>query len=151
MENPPDDDPKSRDGASERVIRFRLGVEQFGIRVAEIGGVANCGPIREVPGAPSCVLGLTEWRGSLLTVLDLPRLLDREAPEDPACLIRLAPPMEQTAFFLPATVQLVEREPERADAINGAPEEVTPAPDRLRLVRPLELLRRLELEMAERS
>jgi len=49
-------------------------------------------------------LGLVEWRGRLLTVIDLPPLLRDAARGEAACLVRLAPPHDHLAFHVPAVV-----------------------------------------------
>ena len=93
----------------------------------DVGGLANCGPLRRVPGTPAAVLGLTEWRGTLLTVLDLPRMLGAPASAAEPCLVRLAPPLRGVAFYLPAVVRVLR--------------------DSRRALDPLALVRRLEAEI----
>jgi hypothetical protein len=84
--------------APRRALLFVLGGRNYAIRAAAVGGVAECGPIRQVPGAPSAVVGLAEWRGNV-----------RHAPGDAQpCLIRLAPPLQQAALFLTAYVSVAE-------------------------------------------
>ena len=95
-----------RDSLRGRLLMFDLDSCHYAIRAAAVTGVAECGPVREVPGAPRSMLGLAEWRGHLLTVLDLPRLLGHATPSGPACLIRLAPPLQGTSLFLPVNVRL---------------------------------------------
>ena len=120
---------------------FDLGGERYAFHVAAIGGVSSCGSMRRVPGCPAAVLGLAEWRGALLTVLDLPRLLGHDTPGDLPCLVRLAPPLLHTAFFLPATVQLQE--------LSAGPGDATPFHDGkpVRMLEPIALVRALEREM----
>jgi hypothetical protein len=76
--------------------------------------------VRSVPGTPPEIVGLAEWRGSLLTVLDLPLLLGSRAAERDereACLVRLATPLRGVAFFLPAPVRLLRVDAERDDPV----------------------------------
>lgn len=70
--------------------------------------------IRPVPGARPEILGLTEWRGRILSVLDLPLLIDAASDGTPGCLLRLAPPFQYCALYLPASVRLErdDRDPE---------------------------------------
>jgi purine-binding chemotaxis protein CheW len=103
------------DATSEPLLFFAIAGEAFAIRLGEVGGVVALESLREVPGAPPRVLGLAEWRGSLLAVLDLPALLGLEASEAAGCLIRLAPPLEQTALYLPGNVRLGEGSLEPVD------------------------------------
>lgn len=89
------------------MLLFRLGNRRYALPSSAISGLADAGPVRTVPGAGSAVLGLTEWRGSLLTVVDVAALLGgRPAGDAPASMLRLAPPLEHTALYLPASVQL---------------------------------------------
>jgi hypothetical protein len=140
-------------GDPERLLAFELGDEGFAIRVVEIGGVLGCSPIRAVPGSPEFVIGLAEWRGSVITVLDLPGLLGRRGSDDPACLIRLVSPLQQTALYLPATVQLVEHtfEGEAEVASEGVVRCRTVAAELVHLVQPAALVRRVETEMRGRG
>jgi hypothetical protein len=94
--------------APRRALLFALGGRNYAIRVAAVGGVADSGPIREVPGAPSSVVGLTEWRGNVLTVLDLPHLLGHPPGDAQPCLVRLAPPLHQAALLLTVYVSVAE-------------------------------------------
>lgn len=127
--------------ALDTLLYFELDGEGYGFPVADVAGVISCGNLRAVPGASASVLGLTEWRGAVLTVLDLPRLLGRETPEAPACLVRLGPPLAQTAFFLPATVQLIEV------ALDGNAGNTLHESKPVRRIDPVDLVRALENEM----
>lgn len=73
-----------------------------------MGGVAECGPIRRIPGAPSPVVGLAEWRGHVLTVVDLALLLGHPPGDAQATLVRLAAPLEQAALWLTAHLSVAE-------------------------------------------
>jgi hypothetical protein len=90
----------------EAALLIVLQRDRYAIATSHVFGVADCSPIRKVEGGPPAVLGLTEWRGNLLTVVDLPYLLGHAAADGPHCLLRLAPPHELTAFRLPATVRI---------------------------------------------
>ena len=134
-----------------QVLLFDLGPGHYALRAAAVNGLAECGPVRQVPGAPRTVLGLVEWRGHPLTVLDLPRLLGHSAPGGPACLIRLAPPLQGTSLFLPVHVRMATlgcstRPPTRA-AEPGAAETVEHEGRLIRLVDPSTLVRRAEEEL----
>jgi chemotaxis signal transduction protein len=90
------------------VLLFALGSDAYAIRVSKILGLAACGTVRLVPGAPAWVVGLVEWRGNVLTVLDLPLLLGHTDGAAPTCLLPLAPPLQQTALVLPSKVRMAE-------------------------------------------
>jgi chemotaxis signal transduction protein len=98
------------DGArgTRRMLLFRLGERSYAVGVDGVGGLVACGPIRPLPGAPASVAGLVEWRGNVLTVIDLPRMLGRNAGTTPPCLVRLRPPLQRTALLLPSRVRMVE-------------------------------------------
>jgi hypothetical protein len=148
-----DGDPVPQDSEAERILVFRLDSKLHAIRVSDIGGVVSCEALRALPGAPAGVLGLAEWRGTVLAVLDLPRHLGCEPQDEPACLIRLAPPLDQTALYLPATVQLTENrlEPRAEDAAAGMEAGWLCGGEAVTLVNPREVVRRMEMEMRESS
>ncbi|MGH7449044.1 MAG: chemotaxis protein CheW [Longimicrobiales bacterium] len=56
-------------------ITFRLAGETYAIGAEDVSGVFPLSALTPVPGASDPVLGITEWRGDLLTILDLRRLL----------------------------------------------------------------------------
>jgi hypothetical protein len=98
---------------AERALLFELAGRSYGLRIGSIEGLGEADSIRAVAGAPPFVLGLCEWRGRLLTVVDLPALLgtgglEAAAGERPAapCLVRLAAPLDRTALYVPAAVRL---------------------------------------------
>jgi chemotaxis signal transduction protein len=146
-----DGESMPRDSPAERILVFRLEDELHAIRVNDIGGVVSCEGLRALPGAPAGVLGVAEWRGSVLTVLDLSEYLGRAAPDEPACLIRLAPPLEQTALYLRATVQLPESrlEPPATADPEGEKSGWTCGDEPVCLIDPREIVLRLETKMRE--
>jgi chemotaxis signal transduction protein len=95
-------------GAVERRLVFDLATNTYALRLTEISGVAAMGTLRAVPKAPPGVLGLAEWRGRPLTVVDLPRLLGEDPGKGPASLVRLAPPFDHLALFVPAGLRVEE-------------------------------------------
>ena len=125
--------------APERLLLLRLARGRYALRTSDISGLAQPGTFRQVPAAPSGVLGLTEWHGRLLTVLDLPELVGDGPLETPASLIRLAPPHAQTALYVPGPVQLLAVE----DG-TGAP-HATAEP--YELLEPAVFVKRLEREI----
>jgi chemotaxis signal transduction protein len=128
-----------REGPSRRTLGFELDGQRFALRLADVGGLANCGPIRAVPGSPPAVLGLTEWRGTLLTVLDLPRLLDVAGDGAEPCLVRLAPPLRGVALYLPAVVRVLRADRDRRDDRDAGASR--------RTIDPIALVRGLEAEI----
>lgn len=141
---------------AERALLFELGGRSYGLRIGAIEGLGEPGTIRCVPGAPASVLGVCEWRGRLLTVVDLPALLPAgpagTIPADPAvepCLVRLAAPLDGTALWVPAQVRLGWAAAEAASPGDGSAAPARPRPsaegerDNPRFLDPRFLIRRL--------
>jgi len=53
-----------------RWVSFRLGKEICGVGVIKVQEVLRCNDSAPVPGAPSCVLGIINLRGKVVTVID---------------------------------------------------------------------------------
>jgi hypothetical protein len=142
--------------APRRALLFALGGRNYAIGAAAVGGVAECGPIRQVPGAPSAVVGLAEWRGNVLTVLDLPHLLGHPAGDAQPCLVRLAPPLQQAALFLTAYVSVAEilGEPDAEGAERESPEFMARFEHKgsvVRLIDPVGLFRHVKGQLRGQS
>lgn len=123
-------------GGAEPLLYFALEGADYALRLRDVRGVGSCGALRPVPGAPPAVPGLAEWRGSVLTVVDLARLLGHSATGARPCLIRLGEPLRGVAFRLPAVVRVVD----------VATQQTAPVPMPAPLD-PAALLRRLESEI----
>jgi hypothetical protein len=122
---------------TERRLVFDLASGPYGLRLDAISGVAELSAWRTVPGAPRGVLGLAEWGGRPLTVLDLPALI-REGPgRGDASLVRLAAPFDHLALYVPASVRVEEAPPggrlleptELVEAVARGRERSTPSSD----------------------
>lgn len=87
-------------------LLFELTRGCYAIPLASVDGVAAFRSIREVHDAPPEVRGLTHWRGALLTVVDLPKILGDVGLAVRASLVRLAPPLRGAAFFVPAPLRV---------------------------------------------
>ena len=90
-----------------------------------------------------------QWRGHLLTVLDLPQLLGHATPNGPACLVRLAPPLQGTSLFLPVNVRMATLASPTPAAEPGAAETVEHESRLIRLIDPSTLVRRTEKQFQE--
>ena len=90
----------------ERRIVFRLGGRLCALSLDHIAGVDDPGEMRIVPGAPPAVVGLTEWRGRVVTVLDLGVLAGTEPQHGLRCVVALCPPLEGTALLVPTPIEL---------------------------------------------
>jgi len=63
---------------TEAVV-VRLGSGRFAVDLAEVGEVGRVLAITRIPGSPSWLAGVANWRGRLLPVLDLRPLLGADA------------------------------------------------------------------------
>ena len=70
-------DPTSDTGAVP-VLAVRAGQEVYGFPLSSVREILMPPPIAEVPRAPASVLGVISVRGQIITVLDLPKMLDLE-------------------------------------------------------------------------
>lgn len=115
-----------RIGGAARFLRFRLGVQAYAFFLEQVSGlVSTASPFRTVAGAPEAVLGLSEWKGRLLTVIDLPGILAVPPGSGPSSLVRLCRPFEFTALYVPAPVVMesLPLESIRAYSEPGVPAE----------------------------
>ncbi|HKQ61333.1 MAG TPA: chemotaxis protein CheW [Candidatus Polarisedimenticolaceae bacterium] len=87
-------------------LRFELAGRSYALPLDAVDGLSEPGKLHRVPGAPPEVPGLCEWRGRLLAVIDLARLLEAGPAAGPACLIRLAAPFERSALLVGSVVRL---------------------------------------------
>ncbi len=71
-------DPTSETGAVA-VLAVVAGAETYGFPLSEVREILVPPPIAEVPRAPAAVLGVISVRGQIITLLDLPRVLNLEA------------------------------------------------------------------------
>jgi hypothetical protein len=131
----------------DRLLLFDLEQSHYALRAAAVHGLAECGPVRRVPGAPPSVLGLVEWRGHPLIVLDLPVLLGHGTPTGPPSLIRLASPLQGTALLLPVHARMASGP--TLEAAAGRVETIEHEGRTIRLVDPAALVRRAEREIGE--
>jgi chemotaxis signal transduction protein len=153
-ESPQDGPPDAR--PTERALSFRIGNEHYAIALEQIEGLADHAAIHEVPGAPRSIRGLAEWRGTVLTVIDLAYLLDHDAVDGETCLIRLAHPIEQTALLTPAAIRTVSICPTTDDAYdrsggNALSGRLHVEGRTLRLIDPVVLVRLAENASMERG
>jgi purine-binding chemotaxis protein CheW len=62
--------------ASTAYLAFNSGRERFGVPVNDVVEILALDHYSPVPRTPPFVVGVIQWRGAILTVLDLGRLLD---------------------------------------------------------------------------
>lgn len=61
---------KPQENQFNRWVTFRLADEIYGINVMQVQEVLRMTEIAPVPGAPSCVIGIINLRGNVVTVVD---------------------------------------------------------------------------------
>jgi len=143
---------------TSRVLLLALGGHHYAIRASEVAALAECGPLRAVPWAPRAVLGLGEWRGNVLTVLDLPHLLGHPPTEETQCLVALAAPLHRAALWPGSGVRMAEvvdqvrpNEDEDGPASHALEGLLEHEGELLRLISVLRLTRSVERSRWERS
>lgn len=88
------------------VLAFDVAGTPYAIAVEAIAEVAEAPALRPVPLGPAGVLGLAEFRGAVVAVLDLGRLLDEHASGERATrIVRLAAPHDRTALAVSGRLQ----------------------------------------------
>jgi purine-binding chemotaxis protein CheW len=61
---------KQKESQFNRWVTYRLADEIYGINVMQVQEVLRMSEIAPVPGAPSCVMGIINLRGNVVTVVD---------------------------------------------------------------------------------
>lgn len=98
--------PVPRHEQTHRWLAIRLAERTYALPLEQVSDVAEARNVRTVAGRPRGVLGIHEWRGKLLTLLDLPELVDDRGLPGPPTLVRLAAPFDHTALYVPGPVRL---------------------------------------------
>lgn len=101
-----------------RWITFRLGNETYGIEVQQVREILRINNIFPVPGAPDCVVGITNIRGSVTTVIDGRSLLHLtpSEPTDAARMIVLETRDEVAAIIVDSVSDVIDLPASAIDA-----------------------------------
>jgi len=78
------------DGDEQPWLLFRLGQEQYALPLIQARRVLVAEPITPVPGAPALILGVQNYQGRLLAVLDTARLLGTPCDQQPQHVVVVA-------------------------------------------------------------
>lgn len=62
----------------EKLVTFRLGVEEYGIKIENVQEINRMTSITKIPRAPYHIEGIVNLRGNVITALDLRKLLKLE-------------------------------------------------------------------------
>lgn len=65
--------------ASDDSILVRIGASRYAVGLAHVAEVGKVPPLARVPGVPTWLAGVANWRGRILPVLDLRSLLGSDA------------------------------------------------------------------------
>lgn len=68
-------------GKEIQVVIFRLGREEFGVRIDQVKEIIEMTHITRMPKAPSFIEGVINLRGQVIAVVDLARRFDLPASE----------------------------------------------------------------------
>jgi chemotaxis signal transduction protein len=101
--------------AVERLLRFTLGRESFGLRLRDAGSLVNLAAASRVPLAPEAIAGVADVRGRVVTLVSLPRLAG--LPDEPGVgrrAVLLATPWEHLAIEVGEQVDLLSTDLDRA-------------------------------------
>jgi len=74
------DDATAEAGESDAIV-VRLGAGRFAVDLGSVAEVGKAPHVTRVPGVPSWLAGVANWRGRILPVLDLRGLLGGEQVE----------------------------------------------------------------------
>jgi chemotaxis signal transduction protein len=104
------------------LLYFQFDRGPYALPLEAVADVTLAGTIQHVPLSPPAVKGLAERRGRPIAVIDLPHLLDDTFRTDRigAHLVRLARPLDGTAFWVPAEVFSGDGVPASADESRAA-------------------------------
>jgi len=106
----------SRPTDTKSALTFRLALRRYALSLRGTSGVQDLGAVRRIPDAPWPWLGLADWGGRVLNVIDLPNVLEDAAIEPVKSLVRLHEPHDGIAVFIPARLGLCELTPPRDPA-----------------------------------
>jgi len=108
--------------AAGRRLELTLDGARWSLAATAVDGVGRIGALRAVPGAAPAVLGLTEWRGRIVTVIDLAAALYDRSPRlgEAGWLLRLAAPLGHAALALSDSPRLAPSDANDGPTIDPA-------------------------------
>lgn len=107
-------DPKE----TREIVSFRLARETYGIAADLVQEICRVTTLAPLPGAAPPIAGLTTWRGDLLLVLDLRRVLGlpAHALDDLRQMVVIDTPAGTAALLTDEVIGIVKVAPEELDA-----------------------------------
>jgi purine-binding chemotaxis protein CheW len=119
-------DPTSDTGAVA-VLAVVAGAETYGFPLSAIREILVPPPIAEVPRAPSAVLGVISVRGQIITLLDLPKVLNLEVEQVGAHgrVLLVDNGEELIGVAVDRVIQVYRMEPEHIEYASGMGAELS--------------------------
>ncbi len=112
-------------GNARPVLSFRLGRETYGVRLVAVREIFEPEYVQPVPGAPQVIRGLTDVRGRMVTVVDLPGLLGTDVETDTeGHMMILAEPRDHLALWSSGEIDLLNLDLANLEPLPGAESEL---------------------------
>jgi len=108
---------------SLRLLAFSLGGERYAVELRYALEVFRLSTFSPLPGAPAPIFGLTAWRGEIVTLVDLRRMLGLPSQrlDDLRIALVLGEPSAPLAVLADAVDDVVDLDPRTlAAAVDGA-------------------------------
>lgn len=109
-------DPTSETGAVA-VLAVAAGAEAYGFPLSAVREILVPPPIAEVPRAPESVLGVISVRGQIITLLDLPKMLNLQAKQTESYgrVLLVDNGVELIGVAVDRVIQVYRMEPEQVE------------------------------------
>jgi len=105
-----------------RAITFRHGGARVGLRIEHVEKIVRLtAAVRPLAGTPPCVAGLTDFRGRVVTLLDMAALLGGEDGPPATHAAVLLEPRGTVAFLLPQEIEILKLKDEPMEGAGPFP------------------------------
>lgn len=101
----------------EKVLLFRLGAELYGLPVTSVQEVVEPERVFPIPAAPDIFTGAINCHGTVVPVVDLPRLLGFEGDERDARMVVADAALARVELAVSRLEQIVE--PDDTQGVDG--------------------------------
>ncbi|MEM7434043.1 MAG: chemotaxis protein CheW [Myxococcota bacterium] len=108
---------QGRDGATIAVLGVLAGNEAYGVPLSSVREILVPPPLTEVPRADEYLLGVVSVRGDIITVVDLPKLLQLEVvhPEPYGRVLLVDNGQELIGVAVDSVIQVYRLEPHQIE------------------------------------
>lgn len=93
--------------SADRLLVVRLARQRWALHLTDLAGVCEMPVLRPLPRVPHPVLGLAHRHGRIVTVLDLPALLQDGPGDGPESLLLLASPRAHLGLHVRGDLRLI--------------------------------------------